>query len=424
MAETLMHAAVERVSYSTERQQALRRLAFERQGRLLVLAGQATSTAFDTHRMSVLLRQQLPDLGVPRFYVSRYEPESSPTELPARSRLVIEHVQREAPTQNPEFETALIVPPGFWPEEHAIGFVIEALHFQDERLGFAAFQIGPQEGAIYMALREQLSAALKGASLVKQVAQRALQREQAERARMQEELRVARRIQVSILPTHWRVPGLDVAAAMLPGQLPGADYFDIRPDESGAWLIVGSARGAGLAPGLMIPMLQSIVASLCQSRLGLDPLELLKTSLHVLRENVEVRMRQRQYLSLLVARYSKSGRIQFAADFEGVTLCPWHGSPFRPELSVLGESPQGEPLFGGEVMLSPHDLLLLYTPGLTRSSDFEDAPVGDERIGRELENNRASPVEKIRDDMLGTVERWSGKRADLCVIVGRRLGPG
>jgi hypothetical protein len=67
--------------------------------------------------------------------------------------------------------------------------------------------------------------------------------------------------------------------------------------------------------------------------------------------------------------------------------------------------------------------LLLYTQGLRRSSDFEDAPVGDEGIGRELERNRASSVEKIKDDMLNTVRSWSGKRADLSVIVGRRVGP-
>jgi sigma-B regulation protein RsbU (phosphoserine phosphatase) len=425
-AEALMHAAFERVSYAAERQQALRRLAFERQCRMLVLAGQATSTAFDTEGMSAPLRQQLPELGLPRFYVSQYEADETSEGLPARSRLVIVHEDEpaNAAPATRVFETLLLVPPGAWPADAALGFVVEALHFQNERLGFAVFQIGPRQGAIYMALREQLSAALKGVSLVKQVAQRALQREQAERARMQEELRIARRVQISILPTVWQVPGMDVAAAMLPGQLPGADYFDIRPDALGAWLALGSVRGGGLGAGLMIPMLQSIVASLCQGLSILEPLPLLKTAMLVLQENVEVRMRGRQYVNLLVARYSRSGRVQFAADFEGVTLCPWHGSPFRPEFKMLGETPQGEPLLGGEFQLSPHDLLLLYTQGLTRSSDFEDAPIGDERIGRELERNRASPVEKIRDDMLSTVQRWSGKRADLSVIVGRRLGPG
>ena len=91
---------------------------------------------------------------------------------------------------------------------------------------------------------------------------------------------------------------------------------------------------------------------------------------------------------------------------------------------MRGESPAGEPLLAGSFQLSPHDLVLLHTQGLTRSSDFEDAPVGADAIGVELEKHRASPVEKIRDGVMGTVERWSGKRADLSVIVGRRLGPG
>jgi hypothetical protein len=114
--------------------------------------------------------------------------------------------------------------------------------------------------------------------------------------------------------------------------------------------------------------------------------------------------------------------VRLAGDYEGIMGCPWHGSPSRPQVSLLGESPAGEPLIGADLQLAPHDLLLLYTQGLTRSSDFEDVPIGDERIGSELERNRASPVEKIRDDVLSTVQRWSGKRADLSVIVARRVG--
>lgn len=424
-AEALIHSAIERVSYAAERQQALRRLAFERQCRLLVLAGQATSTAFNTDNINLLLRQQLPELAVRRFYVLAYEPSSEGLDLPERSRLVLAQSDGapHAPSAQQEFDTLDLLPRGAWPEEQGLGFVVEPLHFQDEQLGYAIFQIGPRQGAIYMALREQLSTALKGAGLVQQVAQRALQREQAERARMQEELRIARRVQISILPTRWQIQGLDVAASLLPGQLPGADYFDVRPDAGGAWLCVGSVRGGGLGPGLIVPMLQSIVASLCQSGARRDPTGLLAAALEVLQQNVEKRMRQRQVVNLFVARYELSGLLRFAGDFEGVMLCPWHGSPFRPEWSIRGESPGGEPLLAGEFRLSPHDLLLLYTQGLTRSSDFEDAPVGEEAIGRELEKNRAAPVETIRDGVLGTVQRWSGKRADLSVIVGRRMGP-
>jgi phosphoserine phosphatase RsbU/P len=231
-------------------------------------------------------------------------------------------------------------------------------------------------------------------------------------------------VQVSILPTRWQIAGLDVAAALRPGQLPGADYFDIRPDEQGAWLALGSARGAGLGPGLIVPMLQSIVACLCQGPGARDPERLLWTAMLVLEENVEMRMRERHYFNLLLARYSRDGHVRFAADYAGVTLCPWHGGTGRPPMALLGESPQGESMFGGEFHLAPHDLLLLHTQGLTRSSDFEDVPIGDEHIALELERNRASPVEKVRDDLLNIVQKWSGKRADLSVIVGRRLGTG
>ena len=425
-AEELTHLGVERVSYATERQQALRRLDFERQGRLLALAGQATSTAFDPEGIGVALRHQLPELGVPSFFVAQYLAAAGGADLPARSRLLISHDERrrEPVLGSRDFDTKDLVPAGFWPSDPAIGYVVEALHFQNEPLGFALFEVGPRQGAVYMALREQLGAALEGASLVRQVARRALQREQAERARMQDELRVARRIQVSILPTRWQIAGLDVAAALRPGQLAGADYFDIRPDEDGAWLALGSARSGGLGPGLMVPILQSIVACLCQGPSSRDPQRMLWTAMLVLKENVELRMRERQYFNLLLARYEKSGLVRFAADYAGVALCPWHGGTARPALELMGESPQGESVFGGQFQLAPHDLLLLHTQGLTRSSDFEDAPIRDEHIALELERNRASPVEKIRDDLLNIVQNWSGKRADLSVIVGRRVGPG
>jgi sigma-B regulation protein RsbU (phosphoserine phosphatase) len=424
-AEALMHRALERVSYAAERQQALRRLEFERQGRLLALAGQATSNAFDLEGIEKSLTAQLPALGVPSFHVCKFIGRVADTEPPAHSRLLISHDthRSDAVLGQPDFETATLLPAGVGSAELPLGFVVEALHFQNKPLGYALMEIGPRQGAIYLALREQLSAALEGASLVAQVAQRAVQREQAERERMRDELRIARRVQVSILPTEWKIPGLDVAASLLPGQLPGADYFDVRPDPAGAWLCVGSARGGGLGPSLLVPMLQSIVASLCQSLGLVEPDQLLARALEVLQDHIEKRMRERQHVSLLVARYTSDGRVRFAADYAGVALCPWHGSPTRPAFVLSGVSPRGEALMTGELRLAPHDLLLLHTQGLTRSSDFEDAPIGDEHIGRELEKNRAGPVEKIRDGLLGMVERWSGKRADLSVIVGRRLGP-
>jgi hypothetical protein len=190
-------------------------------------------------------------------------------------------------------------------------------------------------------------------------------------------------------------------------------------------LTLGSSRGAGVAAGLVIPMLHSTVASLCHGPQLAEPEALLRLALLVMREHLEARLRERYYVSLLVARYDRAtGRVAFAGDYEGITVCPWHGSAGRPAQRVVGATPEGEPVVGGELYLAPHDLLLLHTQGLTRSSDFEDAPIDGSRVGAELERRRAEGVDEIRDGMLGLVDRWAGRRADLSVIVGRRLGPG
>jgi C4-dicarboxylate-specific signal transduction histidine kinase len=58
------------------------------------------------------------------------------------------------------------------PVDRRYTFVVEPLFFKEDQLGFVLFEMGPREGAIYEALRQQISAALKGALLVQQVVEK------------------------------------------------------------------------------------------------------------------------------------------------------------------------------------------------------------------------------------------------------------
>ena len=62
-----------------------------------------------------------------------------------------------------------LVPVEFLPQSRRYTMIMEALYFQSEPLGFALFELNPQRGGIlYSELRQQLSSALKGASLLMQ----------------------------------------------------------------------------------------------------------------------------------------------------------------------------------------------------------------------------------------------------------------
>ena len=64
-----------------------------------------------------------------------------------------------------------------------------------------------------------------------------LLRERAEKDRLEEELRIARQIQMSLLPAEQAssVAGLRIAALCLPAAEVGGDYYDLLPLSGTAW---------------------------------------------------------------------------------------------------------------------------------------------------------------------------------------------
>jgi hypothetical protein len=88
-------------------------------------------------------------------------------------------------------------------------FVVEPLFFKTDQLGFALFEMGPSEGVIYEALRDQISGALKGALLVQQVVEKDRERQ-----------RLLRYI-VDVTPDMHRVQPLEDLFGNILGQVTG-----------------------------------------------------------------------------------------------------------------------------------------------------------------------------------------------------------
>lgn len=421
--ERLMHLAFERVSYAAERQQAMGRLEFERQGRVLASTTEALITAFDVQRVASALRERLPALGLPSFCVSQYEEDGEG--LPRSSRVLLAHDTRRdlSACSDASFETSALVPSAFWPDDRPGAYVLEPLHFQGERLGVALFEIGPRQGAIYLTLRQQLSAALKGKRLLAQIAEQGLQRRQAERARLEQEVRIARRIQSAIVPEEVTAAGLDVAAAILPGGAGAAGYYDVRRQSGSVWFAVGQVEGDGIGPSLLVPMLGSIVAALCRHRPAAPPHELLAIARAVLNENLGSRMQQGQRVSLLLGRYD-SGRLGFAGDFDGVWLHRPRASerdPYaRPWLSSESAGPR---TWTGSVELEAADVVVLNTAALMAAPVPGEVGLEAGLLWAELQRHAGAPARAVRDALIGAAEAGRERqRRDLSLVVLRRSG--
>jgi serine phosphatase RsbU (regulator of sigma subunit) len=424
-AEDLLQQARLICADAAERQQLSRLMDAERATEVLADATRALVTSFEVPALRAALLTQLPRLGIRAAYLVLYEGSGEPA---AKSRLVLAYdVERDSQDAGPDrlIDTEQLVPKDSLPERRTT-LALMPLYFEELQIGAALFELGPENGVIYEALREVLSAALKGARLRGELALEAAQREQAERDRLSQELEIATRIQTSILPKNLQVEGLEIAAGMLPATEVGGDYYDVLPVPGGAWLGIGDVAGHGLRPGLVMVMLQSIVAAVVSHSPEIAPSEMVQIVNRVLYENVRQRLHQDEHATLSLMRYQRSGRVSFAGAHEDIVVYRTRTrrceTIVTPGTWVAATRDIAQVTVDSSLELARGDVLLLYTDGVIEAANAAGEPFGLERLCWELERMGAESIEAMRDQLLGRVTEWVlEQRDDIALLVARQL---
>jgi serine phosphatase RsbU (regulator of sigma subunit) len=214
---------------------------------------------------------------------------------------------------------------------------------------------------------------------------------------------------------------------MRPATEVGGDYYDVLPIEGGAWLGIGDVAGHGLRPGLIMVMLQSIVATVVAQAPDIRPRELVQIANKVLYHNVRDRLGQDEHATLSVMRYQKSGRLCFAGAHEAIVVHRRATGRTEtietPGTWVAATLDIDEATVDSELTLEEGDLLLLYTDGVIEAVDSQGQAYGLERLCRVLESVSQQPVERIRDALLADVSGWlAQQRDDIAILVARQTG--
>ncbi|MGA3119451.1 MAG: SpoIIE family protein phosphatase [Polyangiaceae bacterium] len=422
--DEILHRGRAVISDLRERLQAQHRIRRERWIRTLHETSEALMTAFGESALVEAVARQLPRLQIPACAFSVYE-QAGITRR-ARPLFLYDDGRRiDCGADEPTFDPRQLAPHG-WVDQRPRTIVAEPLVFHGEQLGLALFEVGPHEGAVYEGLRELISSALKGARLVNQVVEEATRRQRAERERLEKEMEIAARIQTTIVPKQFAVPHLDIAAIMIPATEVGGDYYDVIPSPAGCWIGIGDVAGHGLQPGLVMLMIQSIVAALVRREPGASPCQVYSVLNAVLYDNVHRRMGQDEHATLSLLRYDGAGAVVYAGAHEDIivhrasrgecerfeTRGPWVGA-FPNVDSMLVET---------TISLEVGDVMILYTDGVTEGKDRRGVQFGPERMCAIVERVADQPVQAIRDHLISAVRRWTKvQEDDVSLIVVRRL---
>jgi serine phosphatase RsbU (regulator of sigma subunit) len=244
--------------------------------------------------------------------------------------------------------------------------------------------------------------------------------------RLQKEIELAQRIQTSILPQSLNVPGLELAAIMIPTTQVGGDYYDVLPLERGCWIGIGDVSGHGLDAGLIMLMIQSIVASLVARDPAAAPKDVVCVLNQVLFDNIRGRLRRDHHATLTILSYDQSGMVTFAGAHEDIVVLrdleksceiittpgTWVGGRYDIR-SVTRDS---------RIQLHRGDLLLLHSDGATELRNRGGEPFGIERLCAALERVRAEPTSKIQESLVEAVGQWGIPDDDVTLLVARYVG--
>src|SRR6185503_4102780 len=206
-------------------------------------------------------------------------------------------------------------------------------------------------------------------------AQEVLLKDAVRRAKEEEELAIARRVQTSILPKSFAVEGLDIAAAMLPASEVGGDYYDVLSFPGGCWLAIGDVSGHGLDAGLVMLMAQSAMAALVRASVEATPRAILYQLNELLFENVRRRLGHDDHVTLSLLRYTRDGRILFAGAHEEMLVLRHRTGTIdsvpTPGTWLAATRDIRAVTIDSVMRLEDGDLLLLYTDGITEAMDAQ-----------------------------------------------------
>lgn len=240
---------------------------------------------------------------------------------------------------------------------------------------------------------------------------------------MQEEMRLACKIQMDLLPkTPPAVPGYDIAGTSIPAKLVGGDYFDfIGIDERSIALCVGDVSGKGMPAALLMANLQATLRA--QIVMHRRPKECLERSNALLFRSTDADKFATLFYGVLDF---DAHRFTYANAGHNYPLLARVGcEPTRLDvgglvLGCLETFEYGE----GAIDLAPGDLLLVYSDGITESTNADDEEYGEERLRALLRGQCRRTAPEIIDTVVASVRNHAGGAAqsdDMTLLVIRRV---
>jgi serine phosphatase RsbU (regulator of sigma subunit) len=241
--------------------------------------------------------------------------------------------------------------------------------------------------------------------------------QKAEKERLEQELRIARSIQMSLLPQGpFAMSGIALTAHCEPAREVGGDYYDYLPiDSHRLGILIADVSGKGTSAALYMAELKGIVLSL--SQVHASPRDLLIDANRIISRHLDAR----SFITVTYAvvdlrertlRYARAGHcplIYMPGHYAGARAA----QILAPDGMVVGLQLDEGQMFTSlleeaTLPLGPGDLFLLYTDGLTEAMNSDGDIFGDDRLASLVSGHADLPSDELRERILRDIRTFVG----------------
>jgi serine phosphatase RsbU (regulator of sigma subunit) len=226
---------------------------------------------------------------------------------------------------------------------------------------------------------------------------------------MAEELRLASRVQRSLLPPAVEHPRLDVAREFLPFREIGGDYYDFLPlGPHRLAFAIGDVMGKGIAAALLAASLKAAVrAQLQGGAVASPPAEVVARVNRLFGEVAPRGLFASLFFAIFDLETLDVEYVNAGHDYPFVVRADGQVSDLREGGTLLGLV-DGSAYEAGRVSLQRDDVVVFYSDGVTDRGDGGGNAFGAERLKEAARRSRADAARIILYSMLGDVQGWSG----------------
>ncbi len=216
--------------------------------------------------------------------------------------------------------------------------------------------------------------------------------------KIETELNTAREIQMSVIPNTFpafpNIPEIEIYAEIHPANTVAGDLYDFFfIDDRHICFYIGDVSGKGIPASLFMVITRTILRSQIREKYPLDQ------SINRVNELLFASNKTSMFVTLFICILDiNTGVLEYCNAGHGFA-CLSRNQQSIERLETVHGGPLG--LFDDsdytceKVTLSPNDLILIYTDGISEATNKKNELYGDERLFEFIENNKTSSPESI-----------------------------